>query len=63
MPLKSFTDYCSVFNEQRTITVCYLDFPLAAEPSAKEMKCSFSCDKYLYGYCPSASVCPIYTKL
>jgi len=63
MPQKTYTEYCSVFEENRTITVYYLDFPLAAESASKEIKCGFVCDKYLYGYCPSANVCPIYTKI
>jgi len=63
MPQKIYTGFCTIFSENRTITVDYLDFPFAADPASKEMKLGFVCDKYLYGYCPSASVCPIYTKL
>lgn len=63
MPQKIITDFCTIYSENRTITVDYLDFPLAAESASKEIKCGFVCDKYLYGYCPSASICPIYKKI
>lgn len=63
MPRKTYTDFCSVSGDQRTITVDLVELSLAADPSSKEMKCGFECDKFLYGYCPSAKECPLYKKL
>jgi len=62
MPRKTYTDYCSIAGDQRTITIQVMDIPFATDPSLKILKLDFECDKYLYGYCPSAKVCPLFEK-
>jgi len=62
MPRKAYTDFCPYSGDQRTITIDSMDFPFAADPSAKIIKCGFECDKYLYGYCPNAKACALFEK-
>lgn len=62
MPRKSFSEYCSFSGDERTISIDYMEFPFAADPASRLMKCGFECDKYLYGHCPCADTCPLYKK-
>ncbi|MEI8201039.1 MAG: hypothetical protein WCG21_13345 [Eubacteriales bacterium] len=62
MPRIIHTDYCSISEDQRTITIQVMDLPFASDPSSKTLKLDFECNKYLYGYCPSAKVCPLFEK-
>ena len=62
MPRITYTDFCNISGDQRTIIIQVMNLPFATDPSSNTLKLDFECDKYLYGYCPSSKTCPMFKK-
>jgi|GEM_PF-1080118 len=63
MSRKTYTNSCTVSGDRRTITIQVMNLPFATDPSSNTLNLGFECDKYLYGYCPNAKICPLFKKV